>query len=129
MFPHSYPHWYIAEEDDANLVNDALSSFKAKYQKIAIEFGLPPDLVAEIKENNPRNAGNALNDVIVAWVKQEHNVGKFGHPCWRKVVKAALGAGNKLQAKKIAAAHPGKFDIEHSFFHRVKSYVKQYFCH
>ena len=80
---------------------------KANYGKVAISFGLPPGIVAEIKSNNPKDSASALNDVITSWVRQEHNVGKFGYPCWRKVVKAAIDGGNRLQAKKIARNHPG----------------------
>ena len=86
----------------------ALEKFKAKYNQIAIYFGLAPNKVEEIRDNNPRDNARALNDVIVSWVRQEHNVGKFGYPCWRKVVEAAIRAENKLQAKKIAKSHPGK---------------------
>lgn len=99
------------DEEDANEVYKALEKFKAKYNQIAIYFGLAPDKVDEIRDNHPRDNAGALNDIIVSWVRQEHNVGKFGYPCWRKVVEAAIGAENKLQAKKIAKSHPGKFGI------------------
>ena len=99
------------DEEDANEVYKALEKFKAKYNQIAIYFGLAPDKVEEIRDNNPRDNARALNDVIVSWVRQEHNVGKFGYPCWRKVVEAAIGAENKLQAKKIAKSHPGEFEF------------------
>lgn len=97
------------EVDDANQVYKALKVLSAEYQEIAIEFGLSADRVSEIKENYPKDASTVLYYVIVAWVKQEQNVVKFGLPCWRKVVEAAISARNKLVAKKIAREHPGKF--------------------
>ena len=101
----------IDDEDYANEVYKALEKFKAKYNQIAIYFGLAPDKVEEIRDNYPRDSAKALNEVIVSWVRQEHNVAKFGYPCWKKVVEAAIGAENKLQAKKIAKSHPGEFEL------------------
>ena len=89
----------------------ALEKFKAKYNQIAIYFGLAPDTVEAIRDNYPRDNAGALKEVIVVWVRQEHNVAKFGYPCWRKVVEAAIGAENRLQAKKIAKSHPGEFRL------------------
>ena len=99
------------DEECANEVYKELEKFKAKYKDIAIYFGLAPSKVDEIRDNHPQDNAGALNEVIVSWVRQEHNVGKFGYPCWRKVVDAAVEAGNKLQAKKIAKNHPGKFGL------------------
>ena len=96
-----------ADEDDANLIYKEMERLKPQYAKVAIYFGVPPDILDEIRENNPKNSASAFSDVIKSWVRQEHNVGKFGYPSWRKVVEAAVGAGNKLQAKKIARNHPG----------------------
>ena len=99
------------DEEYANEVYKELEKFKAKYKEIAIYFGLAPSKVDEIRDNHPRDNASALNDVIVSWVRQEHNVGKFGYPCWRRVVDAASKAENKLQAKKIAKNHPGEFGL------------------
>lgn len=98
---------HLDDEDDVNLIYKELEKLKAFYGKIAISFGLPPGIVEDIKSSHPKDNSSALNDVITSWVRQEHNVGKFGYPCWRKVVKAAIDGGNKLQAKKIAKNHPG----------------------
>ena len=98
---------HTEDEDDVILVYKEMERLKAHYVKVAIHLGVPPDIVDDIKENNPKDCATAFNDVIKSWIRQEHNVGKFGVPCWRNVVKAAIGAGNKLQAKKIAKNHPG----------------------
>ena len=102
------PSPHADSEEDANNVYKELEKFKAKVRQISIHFGLPPDLVDDIQKRNHRDSGGALSDVINSWVRQEHNVAKFGYPCWRKVVEAAMGAGNMLQAKKIAKNHPGE---------------------
>ena len=100
---------FTDNEEYANEVYKALEKFKAKYNQIAIYFGLAPDKVEEIRGNHPQDNARALNNVIVSWVRQEYDVGKCGYPCWRKVVEAAIRAGNKLQAKKIAENHPGEY--------------------
>lgn len=100
-------HTLLADQDDANLVYHALEELSSDYLKIGISFGLPPHRVKEIEQNHPRDAGAVLLDVVVLWVKQEYNVKKFGVPCWRRVVKAAIDVKNILVAKKIADNHPG----------------------
>ena len=100
---------FTDNEEYANEVYKALEKFKAKYNQIAIYFGLPPSKVEEIRGNHPGDNASVLNDVIVSWVRQEYDVRKFGYPCWRKVVEAAIGAEIKLQAKKIAESHPGEY--------------------
>ena len=102
------PPPHVDSEEDANIVYKELEKFKAKVRQISIYLGLPPDLVDDIQNRNHRDNGGALSDAINSWVRQEHNVAKFGYPCWRKVVEAAMGAGNMLQAKMIAKNHPGE---------------------
>ena len=89
----------------------ALRKFGAKYKQIAVCFGLAPDKVEEIRDNYSGDNVWALYNVITSWVYQENNVGKFGYPCWRKVVEAAIGAENNLEAKRIAKSHPGEFHL------------------
>ena len=96
------------DEEDANLVFREMDKFKGVWGQVAIYFGTAPDTVEDIKKKHPGDNAGALQDLIYSWVRQQHNVAKFGYPCWRKVVEAAVGAGNRLQAKKIAKAHPGQ---------------------
>ena len=101
-------HNLIDDEDYATEVYEALEKLKEKYNLIAIYFGLYPGLVEEIRHNNWKDNAGALKDIIIEWMRRNYSFEKFGHPCWRKVVEAAIGAENIVQAKEIAKSHPGK---------------------
>ena len=55
------------------------------------------------------DANRALNDVLLLWLRQKYNVGKFGRPTWRLLVEAVnkkTGGNNHDLAKQIASNHP-----------------------
>ena len=112
-------YFLIDSEDDAIEVYKALEKLKAKYNQIAIYFGLSPYLIEEIMDNYPGDNAGILKDIILEWVRQNYDTEKFGYPCWRKVVEAAVGTKNKLLAQKIAKSHPGKYSFHASYIRFV----------
>ena len=99
------------DEDYAIEVYKALEKLRDKYALIATYLGLSPNIIKRIRDNHPEDNAGALNGIIVLWVRQKHDIAKFGYPCWRKVVEAAIGAKNELLAKEIAKSHPGKYSF------------------
>ena len=56
----------------------------------------------------------ALNDVLVLWLKKEYNVDRFGPPTWRMLVEAIdkrSGGNNHELAKQIALNHPAGIEL------------------
>ena len=61
------------------------------------------------KYPNESDHEQALNDVLLLWLKKEYNVERFGPPTWRMLVEAVnkkTGGDNHKLAKQIALNHP-----------------------
>ena len=66
------------------------------------------DLEAVRKKCPSHDTKQALNDVLLLWLKKQYNVGRFGPPTWRMLVEAVnkKSGGNNLElAKQIASNH------------------------
>lgn len=98
---------FVDDEEYANIVFKAIRKKAAKYPEVGRGFGLAPDKMESIRENNPGNNSGALQDVITTWVRQDFNTERFGLPSWRKVVEV-ISRFDNLLAKKIAKDHPIK---------------------
>ena len=53
-----------------------------------IHLGLPPDELDAIREQFSRNVSEAFSQVLRLWLKQSHNVEKYGLPTWQTLVEA-----------------------------------------
>ena len=80
----------------------------AKYDSIGITLGLPSGELEAIRRGCLGDPKLAVGVVINTWLKQSYNVGKFGLPSWRSLVKAVdsdAGGSNHAFAKRIASKH------------------------
>ena len=84
------------------MINE-LGGVRAKYKDIGYFFGLPPDTLDDIARKSSDNT-EALQFVIVEWVRRNYDVERFGRPSWRKVVEAVAYV-NELLARSIAKKH------------------------
>ena len=80
-------------------------TIKANYHQLGIELGLPPGELQTIKQANSQNIAQAFTEVLLTWLRQQYNVGKYGPPTWQRLVEAVGSASGDALAKKIAGKH------------------------
>ena len=101
---------YAVEDDLLDVIEEVLS-LKLVWSSLGRGLRLQPDDLKAIRDVYPTefDAENALNDVLLLWLKQKYNVEKFGPPTWKRLVEAVdrKGGGNNHElAKEIASNHP-----------------------
>ena len=89
---------------------------KARFYAIGRALGLPLGELDSIRSSS-QDHELQLNDVLCVWLRQKHNVERFGTPTWQKLVETidnpAGGNDHKL-AKIIASHHPvGKNSLQY----------------
>lgn len=70
---------------------------------------LKADDLDTIRRDSSHDANQALNDILLLWLRQKYNVQRFGLPTWRMLVEAVdspAGGNNHALAKKIASKYP-----------------------
>ena len=96
--------------EDEQSIRDELMSLAARYDGIGITLGLSPGELEVIRRNCVGDAKGALGQVIRTWLRQSYNVGMFGPPSWRSLVKmvdSPAGGESPMLAKRIASKHKG----------------------
>ena len=96
--------------EDEQSVRDELMSLAARYDGIGITLGLSSGELEIIRRDCVGDSRRALGQVIRTWLRQSYNVGVFGPPSWRSLVKTVdspAGGGNHVIAKRIASKHKG----------------------
>ena len=79
-------------------------TIKANYYQLGIGLGLPPGELLAI-HRGAQHVEQGFTEVLVAWLR---NIGNFGTPTWRKLVKAVdspAGGNNPALAMAIAGRH------------------------
>ena len=81
------------------------------YFALGRSLRLRNDDIGAIRKDCSNESGHeqALNDVLLLWLKREYNVERFGPPTWRMLVEAVnkrSGGNNQELAKQIALNHP-----------------------
>ena len=84
---------------------------KSVYYSLGRSLRLEIADLKAIRETYPSesDAEQALEDVLLLWLHQKYNVGRFGSPTWRMLVEAVdkkSGGNNHELAKEIASNHP-----------------------
>ena len=95
----------ITAEDDFSLILDEVATMKAEYYQLGIALGLRPSTMKAIQKQYPSDVQQALNDMLYAWLRWEHNYEQYGPPTWRTLVKA-VGKFNHALAMTITRKHP-----------------------
>lgn len=96
----------ILGEDDLADVMGEVRSLKAKYYPLGRALRLKASDLDAVREQYPRNVEQALNDVLILWLRQQYTTKRFGVPTWRMLVEAVDKEGNHALAKDIARRHP-----------------------
>ena len=99
---------------------EEIESVKSLYFQLGRSLRLNNDDLQKICEAYRRDsdADRALNDVLLLWLRQNYNIGKFGPPTWRLLAEAVnkkTGGNNHDLAKHIASNHPAGENLNHSY--------------
>ena len=113
--------FFTAEENDWRTVHNEVQSISYAYFELGRELGLPPYKLECIKRAN-RPFEEAIDDMLLLWLKQCHNIREHGLPTWRRLVEAVdspNGGNNPALAIDIANRHllPGKLCLIASIPH------------
>ena len=87
---------------------EEIESLQSVYYPLGQSLRLDIDELKAIRDTSP-NADQALEEVILLWLKKKYNVEKYGPPTWRMLVEAVdrkRGGNNHELAKKIASKYP-----------------------
>ena len=98
-----------AAEDDLIDIKEEILVIKADYYALGQALRLSVGDLRAVQHDNPRNADQALTNVLYLWLCQKYRVEKFGEPTWKMLVEAVdhpAGGNNHALAKKIAKNHP-----------------------
>ena len=92
----------IRDMDDLSHALDGFS--KAQWKVLGRELGLRSDLVDEINADYQQNGvGKCFSQVLVQWLRMEHDVAKFGSPTWYSLAIAVGRSGDSALADRILA--------------------------
>ena len=105
----SFPSPQYANTDLDNIgdIMDELKNVLAHYYKIGKRLNLPKDKLKEIRGHNSSEA-DAMNMVIVEWLRKNYDADRFGPPTWKALVDAVkhrAGGNNRAEAERIASRH------------------------
>ena len=103
----------IGDEDVADVMEQIIS-IKASYYNLGRALRLNPGELDAIRTSAHCDAGQALNDVVLLWLRQNYRVEIHGLPTWRALVEAVdkkTGGNDHALAKVIAEKFPaGKYN-------------------
>ena len=98
------------DEDDLTDIMEEVVDIKSMCFALGRSLRLRNDDLETIHKKYPNESDHeqALNDVLLLWLKKEYNVERFGPPTWRMLVEAVnkkTGGNNYELAKQIAQNH------------------------
>ena len=100
-------------EDELTDIMEEVLDIKSRCFALGRSLRLRSDDLEVIHKKYPSDSDHdteqALNDVLILWLKQKYNVEKFGPPTWQILVEAVnkrSGGNNHEMAKQIASNHP-----------------------
>ena len=112
-------------------IMEEVLDIKSMYFDLGRSLRLRNDDMLAIRKDYP-NESQALNEVLLLWLKKEYNVERFGPPTWRMLVEAVnkrSGGNNYELAKQIALNHPAGsttillFELYEKLDHIPSSYI------
>ena len=102
-------NFFLAVEDDFRDVYETVASIRANYYRLGIGLCLPIAELQTIHKSCGQDVVQAFTEVLLAWLRQQYDVKKYGLPTWRmmvKVVNNAAFGNNPALAEEIANKHP-----------------------
>ena len=90
-------------------IRQEVLSIKSTYYQFGIALGLPVGELDAIRTSFHQVIDQAFDEVLLLWLRQLYDVGRHGHPTWRRLVEAvdsSNGGKNPALAMAIASRHP-----------------------
>ena len=101
-----FSHITTGPHDLPNVLR-ALTNIQYKWEFLAIQFGLPQQIIETAKLKYPQDPNGCLMYVLKQWLKGNYDTRQFGDPSWRRVCEVTAeptGGDNRELALEIAAA-------------------------
>ena len=91
-----------------DVVREVISR-RSSYYALGRGLGLPVDILESIqRQYESTDLGQALNEVLLAWLRQRYNTEELGRPTWQMLVRAIAdqgGLNDPALAREIASRH------------------------
>lgn len=81
-----------------------MEKLASRWEILFTKLGLEGSKISVINRNYPRDAENCLREALEEWLRTNHNTGKYGKPCWRKLAEAIRSMNYEVY-KRIANEH------------------------
>ena len=104
-----YYLYFSLAENDLRVVCQEVVGIKSTYYQFGKELGVPPGELDSIRKQFHHDHDQAIDEVLLLWLRQRYDVKKHGVPTWRMLVEAVdkkSGGDNHELAKQIASNHP-----------------------
>ena len=85
-----------------------LTPVATRWKSIGTALGLKPGLLEDIQTGNGGDPRACLSWVVMAWLRRNYKVRRFGEPTWQSLTEAVghpEGGANTALARSIAARH------------------------
>ena len=110
---------HYADEDHLTDTMEEVVDIKSVCFALGRSLRLRNDDLEAIRKKYPSESDHeqALNDVLLLWLKNKYNVENFGPPTWRMLVEAInkkTGGNNYELAKQIAQNHKAGRIVMHA---------------
>ena len=102
--------YFLTGEDDYFDILTEMMPIAGFWKAIGRGLRIDSGRLDLIQESNPGKPRECLSEVLTGWLKRNYNVGRFGEPTWRAVVKVVAhpAAGDNCGlALSIARKHSG----------------------
>lgn len=103
----------FTEESDWNEVVMECKSLTAKWKKLSIYLGLPPDKIDTIKGDNHGDAESCWDQALLEWIRQGYDTNRYGKPSWRTLLRA-IAKENKRLFEELSQKHLSKQILVHA---------------
>ena len=102
-------YWTYVGVDDLLRIMREVTSRRSSYYALGRGLGLPvSDLESIRRQYESIDLDQALNEVLLKWLRQHHNTEDLGNPTWQMLVRAIAdpgGLNDCALAREIASRH------------------------
>ena len=97
-------------EDDLVSVHSEVQDLASNWKDVGLALGLQDAYLENIGITNYQNPSKCLQRALGEWLKQAHDVDRYGLPNWKKMVEvtaARIAGDNPALAATLAQNHQG----------------------
>ena len=103
-----YYLYFSVAENDLRVVCQEVVGIKSTYYQFGKELGIPPGELDSIRKQFHHDHDQAIDEVLLLWLRQRYDVERHGRPTWRRLVEAvdsSNGGSNPALAIDITNRH------------------------